>query len=222
MLYCDKCKVKVKTPNHFCPLCHGTLGGEADQEVYPSFPKIIERRVNEKSVVNLMTFVCICVSIVAYIINRFDNQAFLWSLYVAGAMFYIWLITMFAIGKRRNILKNIVWEELVIGVGLVLWDVATGWRGWSLDYGMPILITIGLVVSMIVKMIKRLPAVEYMIYYIMNIVVSIIPVTLAMTGVFEVQLPSMICGGISLSLLAYLLCFQRMALLEELQKKFVF
>ena len=39
--------------------------------------------------------------------------------------------------KRRNILKNEMWQLLLVTVLSIIWDHLTGWRGWSLDFIFP-------------------------------------------------------------------------------------
>ena len=43
------------------------------------------------------------------------------------------------IRKWRNLPKSVMYEAL-LGAGLsILWDVGTGWHGWSLNFVLPIL-----------------------------------------------------------------------------------
>ena len=122
MLYCDKCKVTVRTTHDCCPLCHGMLSGQADiDDEVIMFPKLNEQNARKKRFLNWFTFVLVVTAIIVYILNTLVAPTYWWSLYVIGGLFYIWIITIFAIMKKKNIMKNIIWQEFIIGVGLILW-----------------------------------------------------------------------------------------------------
>lgn len=64
-------------------------------------------------------------------INYMTLKTLNWFWFAAAGSFCAWLVVMVAYTKRRNILKNEMWQLLLITVIAVLWDIFTGWRGWS-------------------------------------------------------------------------------------------
>lgn len=56
---------------------------------------------------------------------------------MAGGTLTAWILTTVGYKKRRNLLKNALWQLILISAGLIIWDFATGWRGWSLDIALP-------------------------------------------------------------------------------------
>lgn len=221
MQYCEKCKVTIKTQNECCPLCHGTLIGEADaSDDVMLFPKLREKGEKDKLFLKTFSFTCVCVAIIVFIVNRTASPDKWWSLYVIGILFYAWVITQFAVLKKHNIMKNIIWQELIIVLGLIMWDVATGYSGWSIEFGFPIAVSAGFVLSVINKIIRKLPEEEYIIYYFINILILFVFGILALCNVFNVVLPSVLGFGMAFIILAYLVIFKRRAFIEELKKNF--
>ena len=60
-----------------------------------------------------------------------------WFWFAGAGCACAWLVVMVAYYKRRNILKNEMWQLLLISVIAILWDRFTGWKGWSVDFVIP-------------------------------------------------------------------------------------
>ena len=102
-----------------------------------------------------------------------------------------------------------------------MWDLGTGWRGWSVNIGIPDICLLIQVVMLIISRIRSLSPREYMIYYVMAAVYSmILPLILLVTGVIHYRTPSVICIGCSFLLLIGLILFKRKEFKEEMHKKF--
>ena len=57
-----------------------------------------------------------------------------------------------------------MWQLVIAAVAGVLWDVFTGWRGWSVDYLLP-LAALAVICSMwVITAVQKLEVAEYMIY----------------------------------------------------------
>ena len=123
--------------------------------------------------------------------------------------------------KRFNLLKNAAWQLLIMSGICVLWDLGTGWRGWSVNIGIPDICLLIQIVMLIISRIRSLSPREYMIYYVMASVYSmILPFVLLMTGVIRYRTPSVICIGCSFLLMIGLIMFKRKEFKEEMHKKF--
>ena len=101
----------------------------------------------------------------------------------------------------------------------VLWDFLTGYRGWSLEYGIPITILLVFpILTMIVK-ILHLPSVYYMIYYIMTCLARILQMIFWVTDLVQMKIPVILCGTASILILVGLIIFQGRSFWEEVRKK---
>ena len=112
-------------------------------------------------------------------------------------------------------------KMLIVTIGCVIWDKVIGWRGWSVDFALPsacILIQLSmLIISWIYSHSPR----EYMIYYVMASVYSIlVPFFLLIAGVVKYQVPSVLCVGCSFLFLLGLILFRKKEFHEEMYKKF--
>ena len=123
--------------------------------------------------------------------------------------------------KRRNLPKNEMWQLVIAAVAGVLWDVFTGWRGWSVDYLLP-LASLAVICSMWVITCGT-EAGGGGIYDLSSggrSFQEVIPVILLAAGVVTVLYPSLICICVSFLMLIWLFRFKRKDMVQEMQKKF--
>ena len=165
------------------------------------------------------TFLCIAAAVICGMINYITLETLNWFWFAAAGCLCAWLVVMVAYTKRRNILKNEMWQLLIITVIAVLWDSFTGWRGWSLDFVLPFGAMAVLGSMPVIARVSRLEPEEYLFYLVQAAIAGCIPVILVWTGVVHFRYPSVICSGISFLVLAGLFIFQRKNMLREFRKK---
>lgn len=168
------------------------------------------------------SFSCITAAVVACMANIIFTPEIFWSPFVIGGAFSMWTALAIGFYKRHNLLKNGVWQMIIVTAVSVIWDRSTGWRGWSIDYVLPFACLLILLSLWIISKIQKLSEQEYMIYYIIVAIFGLIPLLLLGLGIVHTAYPSVICGGISFLFLIGLLIFKGKDLFSELSKKLHF
>lgn len=168
------------------------------------------------------SFACLAAAIVAVMVNAILTPHNYWSAFVIGGAASMWLALAIGFFKRHNLLKNGIWQLVIVSLACIIWDRSTGWRGWSLDYVYPGVCLTIIASEIIITKIQKLPAQEYLIYYIMAAGFGLIPFILILTGVLNSIWLSVLCCGISFLLLSALMIFKWKNLWEELYKKLHF
>jgi len=187
----------------------------------PDFPKDARPNYEGKKVLQIFTFCCIAAIVISMMTDIIISPGVHWSVFVAAGCATMWLTMAVGYVKRFNLLKNAAWQLLIMSGICVLWDLGTGWRGWSVNIGIPDICLLIQVVMLIISRIRSLSPREYMIYYVMAAVYSmILPLILLVTGVIHYRTPSVICIGCSFLLLIGLILFKRKEFKEEMHKKF--
>ena len=178
----------------------------------------LERKENQR-IVQTFSFLCLAVAVICGMINIMTAGTLNWSWFAGAGCACAWLVVMVAYSKRRNILKNEIWQLLLISVIAILWDRFTGWRGWSVDFVLPFgVLAVQFSVPVIAK-VNRLKREEYLFYLVQACIAGLIPMILAWTGVAKFVYPSVICAGISILTLAALFIFCKKDTLREFHKK---
>ena len=187
----------------------------------PDFPEDARPKYEGKKVLQIFTFCCIAAIVISMMTDIIISPGVHWSVFVAAGCATMWLTMAVGYVKRFNLLKNAAWQLLIMSGICVLWDLGTGWRGWSVNIGIPDICLLIQVVMLIISRIRSLSPREYMIYYVMAAVYSmILPLILLVTGVIHYRTPSVICIGCSFLLLIGLILFKRKEFKEEMHKKF--
>lgn len=187
----------------------------------PDFPEDAQPNYEGKKVLQIFTFCCIAAIVISMMTDIIISPGVHWSVFVVAGCATMWLTMAVGYVKRFNLLKNAAWQLLIMSGICVLWDLGTGWRGWSVNIGIPDICLLIQVVMLIISRIRSLSPREYMIYYVMAAVYSmILPLILLVTGVIHYRTPSVICIGCSFLLLIGLILFKRKEFKEEMHKKF--
>ncbi|MCL1916713.1 MAG: DUF6320 domain-containing protein [Peptococcaceae bacterium] len=218
MKVCEKCAVSVSGNPEKCPLCQSPLTGE-NQNSYETFPFIPLARHKHSLLFRLLQLASAAVVIAALTVNGMLPQGGFWSLFVLAGVACAWLSLTIAIRKRHNILKNLAYQVTVIGILSILWDVFTGWHGWSVDFVIPIVFVSAMIVTAILARILTMPVGAYMIYNFLLMLYGIIPAFFVLSGLSTIILPSLLCVACSLFSLAALLIFEGRNMAEELKRR---
>lgn len=217
---CEKCGVTLRTQHENCPLCHGVLTGSFEEKDR-LFPTVSPAHASfELRFMQWLSFGALAVCIICVGVNYLTFSGIWWSGFVVGAALCTWIVAGVAIAKRRNILKSILWQMLLVIVLSVVWDHFTGRLGWSLAYVLPLCILAALVSTFVLALAQRMTSPEYMIYLLLVCAAGGVPLLLLCTGRLQLILPSVICAGLCLLTFAALLIFRHNALRNEFRKKF--
>ena len=168
------------------------------------------------------SFACIAAVVICFMVNYIFTPKLIWSVFVAGGALSMWVTLAVGFFKRHNLLKNGIWQMIIIPTVCIIWDYYTGWHAWSIDFVMPCVYLAILISMVIVTKIQKLPVEAYMIYYIMAGVFGLLPAILLAFYTSQFVLFPVLCGGISFLWLMALLIFKRRDFFVELSKKLHF
>ncbi|ERI98149.1 DUF6320 domain-containing protein [bacterium 210820-DFI.6.52] len=207
MKYCEQCKLTVTGQRSRCPLCQSVLRdeGEPYEEVFPVIPTVYNRF---QFFFKLLIFASAVLGIVSVVINLLLPQSGVWSLFVLGGIGCLWVFLFIAVRKRNNIPKNILWQVAVAILFCLLWDLFTGWHGWSVDYVVPSICVAAMAALAVTAKVFRLVVGDFLFYLLISVLFGILPVISILLGWVQVLYPSLICVGCSLVSLAAVLIFQ--------------
>lgn len=218
MQLCEYCKVNIKGEHSICPLCGGILKGNSveGEDVFPPIPTIYQE-------FNLFIRIMILVSIVAVVASVAVNVIFTrdsrWSLLVAAGVACMWVSLFIIIRKKNNIPKTIVWQVCLISILSFLWDRSMGWYGWSLDYVIPSICVVAMIVMAIGAKLLKTGVRDLIIYLFVDAVFGFIPIIFILFGWLRVLYPSVICVAVSAISLSALILFEGDNMKTELNKR---
>ena len=186
------------------------------------FPKKKEPSGRGSLFLKWFSFSCIAVSVLAMAADMIFTSRLYWSVFVSGAVLSMWIVCTIGFLKRHNLLKNGIWQLILLSTACILWDYFTGFQGWSLDFAFPAICLSTIIFFQIIVRFQKLTVPDYMIYYLLAAFFGLIPFLLMAAGMIHIIYPSVICAGISFLFLAGLFIFRKKEILSELRKKLHF
>lgn len=217
-MYCKACKVELRGSPERCPLCQQTLHGEEERSE-AVFPQIGAPPKGLIRLLKFLAFLSVMGAVVSVAVNLSFPGARMWSLWVLAGLGSLWLSFGLILRKRDNIHKTIVWEVALISLLALLWDISTGFHGWSLDFVFPIICVGAMILMAVVAQIIKLDIEDYLIYLVIDSVLGILCLILLALDWIRIILPSVICVVSSILSLSALLIFEGGALRRELRRR---
>jgi hypothetical protein len=141
MKKCEACGVRVHGQER-CPLCQGALTGEASEQepgrMYPSYFKQRRRLFIWRLIAMLIVLSC-AVSVLINLRYPSELTRFVVGCIVGGGACALLEIAL--VLHMRGSAARIIHDHALIACALCLiWDVATGFHGWSIDYVIPLVL----------------------------------------------------------------------------------
>lgn len=218
MKQCAYCKVSVVGHMKKCPLCQNTLAGEDTPDVFPT----VDTPVTNRFFLRLIVFLSLVAAIVCVVVNTALPHTGAWSVFVVAGVVCIWISLGVALLKRRSLLKNIIWQAFLLSVLAILWDYFTGWHVWSVNFVIPCILFVTMLLTPGLAYFLRMTIGSYLVYICIVFLLGLVPAGFLLLDIPTIVLPSIICVGYSVILLTALLVFCGRTLLGELERRLHF
>lgn len=218
MQYCTHCKVNIKGEHTVCPLCAGILEykGDTKEDVFPFIPTIYQEF---NLLIRILILISIVVVVASFAINMIFTKESRWSLLVAAGVLCMWISLFFIIRKKSNIAKTILWQVGIISILSVIWDKSMGFIGWSIDYVIPSVCVLAMIVMAIGAKILKIGVRDLIIYLLIDAIFGFFPVIFILFGWLNVIFPSVICVAASIISLSALILFEGDNMKNELKRR---
>ena len=218
MKYCRYCKVKIREDRDRCTLCENILEDELagkSENVFPEIPAFYESNLALK----IMIFISIVAVVVSFGINTIFPSPINWPMLFMFGVISIWIGLIIIVQKRYHIPKKIIWQVIIISLLAVFWDYETGWRGWSIDFVIPIASVSAMIIMYVTAKIMNLSVRDYITYALLDGIFGIIPIIFILFDLVNVVYPSIISIGFSIISLSAIFIFQGEEIKTEINKR---
>lgn len=219
MKRCTACDVTVATPATACPLCGTPLVGEgAGAAAYPP----ASGRKGYHFAKRLLLFLSVMTAVVCVVVNILATPNFWWCLFVVTALAYLWAVIPHALRRGGNGGGKALMQVVCGSALAVVLDWEIGWRGWSINFAVPILFCAGIIAVMILIACNRTNWAGYVLYQVVLAVLGFVPPILYFTGVSTAMIPALIPGFLALSSLVGLAVFGDRSIKSEFRRRLHF
>ena len=108
----------------------------------------------------------------------------------------MWIIVIYSIKKNTNIAGYVLLQTFAISLLTAYIDYKIGWKAWSINIAIPIMIMIANITMLILTIISHKKYIKYAIYQLIIVIFSMLPVILISEHLIENKILSMIASGI--------------------------
>lgn len=167
----------------------------------------------------IFTFLCVIAMVAVLGTDYSLDRNFHLSLFVCGGAVSMWLALAVGFFKRYNLLKNAMWQLIIVTVGCIIWDWRTGWHGWAIDFVLPGVSVIIMISMLIISRVYYRQAKDYLVYFMMAALYGVLlPLIFLLTGQVKVVFPSVISIGMGVVMLVGLVLFKGKEVRQEMAK----
>ena len=215
---CKNCHVTVSCSLRSCPLCHGDLTGDPQPEenVFPnrSFAD------SKNPLLRLVATIALALLIVLFSIGRAFPDAQGWMSALFAGVLCLWLSLYFIIKNRRNLVKNILFQAIILCLILDSWDSYFGWTRWAVTYATPAILSVSIVSIWVIAKRQHLSLSDYILYLLFNCCIGIFSFSYITSTMLTVIYPNAICFVLSMLTIILTLLYERNQLFHEIRKRF--
>lgn len=156
MQYCKKCNAYYYKKESTCTVCGRPLvEKEFDSHVVTQgYPIIPAHKNHAKFVSKVFGIFSIGIVIISALINfvTYNDNPTLWSLVIIGPIAYAWILLAQVIISKHNYPTKVNRQVLIFSLIIILVDVLTVYKAWSLTYVIPaLLVTTTVILPIIVS-----------------------------------------------------------------------
>lgn len=218
MKQCKRCDITILDDTSVCPLCNSVLLGEEKGE--NTYPDIMTELHRFALVRKILYFSLLVIGVVSVFLNYLTFQGMYWSAIVLAGCAYCFFTVSYTTMHRTNFGAKILWQALGILLILIVIDVVTGYRGWSVCYAAPGILLLCNLVLVILMIVNSSSWQGYFMCQIAVTLLSILPVWMAALHIVDNFLLSVITCGISFLVLAGIVIFGDRKVKNELKRRF--
>ena len=163
--------------------------------IYPK--RISAKRID--LILNLSMLASVIVGILLIIINKLTSPQIHWAALCNGGILWAWITVMYSIKKDVNIAGYTLIETMIASIGTLYMDykLEFGSKGWSASLAIPIIIITANAIMLILTIVNHKRYCRYIVYNIIIIIFSMIPVIFIYTNIVQDRIISFIAIGIS-------------------------
>ena len=183
------------------------------------YPQISSIKTN-KLIIKILMCASLYIAFLLLLINFLVNERLSWSLICIVGIVYVWITTLYSIYKKVNIAAHVMLQTICVSALTIAIDYIIGFRGWSLEIAVPIIITIANITLFVLTIVNRKRYIKYVIYELIIFIVSLIPMILFFVGIIKSFLLVTISTSIAVVnfLLTIILCGKDVK--DEIKRRF--
>lgn len=172
---CRNCNIEILDRTDHCPLCHSVL--EQTEELENMYPNVRSIMRSFNFLTRIYLFCALLLEAVLITVNYMQPEPKIWWSVITGlALLYVYVLLRYAILGKSGYRSKVLLLTSIAILSAIAIDIVTGYRGWSLDYVLPVGIVAVDVIIIACMIINKRNWQSYIMWQISMILCSILPI----------------------------------------------
>ena len=152
----------------------------------------------------------VLLGIILLIINKLTTPNIHWAALANCGIIYTWITVIYSIKRGTNIAGHVLIQTIAISAVVLYIDDRIGFRGWSMNIAIPIILITANATMLILTIVTRKKYIKYAIYQLMIVLITLLSMWLILEQIIKLRILSNITIIISFInlLLSLILCFK--------------
>lgn len=181
MSICKKCNLEILDETERCPLCNSVL--EQTVEVEDMYPNVRVMARKLMLISRIYLFCAIITEVLLVYINVVTDSEIWWSAISGLSFLYVYMLIRFAILGKSGYQSKVTLLSLIAVLMLVAIDFLYGYRGWSINYALPVIILLVDMSILILMILNRRNWQSYMMWQLFMILCSVVSLVFSLIGI---------------------------------------
>ena len=184
---------------------------------------IYPQKLNSKKsnlIVRFGLLLSVLIALILILLNRYFKPRVPWAAIANGGIIYIWIVLFYSIKKNINIAGHVLLQTLALSTLTVFIDYKLGFKAWSLDIIIPVLIIIANVTMFVLTIVSHKNFIKYAMYQLVISLFSVLPIVLYIENFTHNKVMCIIASVISAINLAFSLLLCAKDIKETVIRKF--
>lgn len=125
--------------------------------------------------IKILLVVSLIIAILLVIINKLTTKQIHWAGLANAGIIYTWVTVLYSLNKHRNIAGHVMIQLITIGILTTYIDYKIGFKGWSLEMSIPIIIIIANITMFVLTIVSYKRYIRYAIYQLIICLFSLLP-----------------------------------------------
>ena len=164
--------------------------------------------------------ISIITAILLLIINKYTTPDIPWAAFTNAGIIYVWIVVFYSIYKNINIAGHVLLQIIAISILTIFIDNGLGYKGWSINLAIPILIIISNITMLVLTIVNYNRFVKYAIYQLIIVLFSMLPIIFIKENIVQNKTLSILSSAISMLNLVISLILCTKDIKEAIIRKF--
>ncbi len=181
------------------------------------------QKLNSKKsnfIVNMLLIISVLIGIILTIINKLTVPQIHWAALCNAGILYSWITIIYSVNRNTNIAGHVMIQAIIISLLTTYIDYSLGFKGWSFEIAIPIIIVIANITMLILTIVSYKRYMRYAIYQLIICLYSLIPIYFIHENLISNYILSYIAIGVSILNVLLTIALSARDVKDEIIRKF--